>query len=66
MIASWCQKPIRYVGCIFILLSDRIIGNLVAARAIGKTNSPIVWFLENELNCHDDDDDDTFIKVSKL
>ena len=22
-------------------------------RAIGKTNSTIVWFLENELNCHD-------------
>ena len=34
-------------------------------RAIGKTNSTIVWCLENELNCHDDDDD-TFIKVSKL
>ena len=34
-------------------------------RAVGKTNSTIVWCLENELNCHDDDDD-TFIKVSKL
>ena len=34
-------------------------------RAIGKTNGTIVWCLENELNCHDDDDD-TFIKVSKL
>ena len=22
-------------------------------RAIGKTNSTFVWFLENELNCHD-------------
>ena len=32
MIASSCQKPIRYVGCIFILLNDnRVICNLVAA-----------------------------------
>ena len=46
MIASSCQKPITYVGCIFILINDRIIGNLGAAMQlveIGKRNT-IVWF----------------------
>ena len=37
MIASSCQKPIRYVGCIFILLNDnRVICNLVAAVQLAK------------------------------
>ena len=46
MIASSCQKPITYVGCIFILINDRIIGNLGAAMQlveIRKRNT-IVWF----------------------
>ena len=46
MIASSCQKPITYVGCIFILINDRIIGNLGAAMQlveIEKRNT-IVWF----------------------
>ena len=34
MIASSCQKPITYVGCIFILINDRIIGNLGAAMQL--------------------------------
>ena len=29
VIASSCQKPIRYVGCIFILLNDGVIGILL-------------------------------------
>ena len=45
MIASSCQKPIRYVGCIFILLNDnRVICNLVAAVQLAKTNSTIVSY----------------------
>ena len=37
MIASSCQKPVRYVGCIFILLNDnRVICNLVAAVQLAK------------------------------
>ena len=43
---------------------------IFSTQIIFGTNSPIVWVLQNELNCHDDDDDneddDTFIKVSKL
>ena len=45
MMASSCQKPIRYVGCIFILLNDnRVICNLVAAVQLAKTNRPIVSY----------------------
>ena len=37
VIASSCHKPIRYVGCIFILLNDnRVICNLVAAVQLAK------------------------------
>ena len=37
VIASSCRKPIRYaVGCIFILLNDVVIGNLVAALQLEK------------------------------
>ena len=36
MIASSCQKQIRYVGCIFILLNVRVIANLVAAVQLAK------------------------------
>ena len=53
VIASSCQKPIRYVSCIFILLNDGVIGNLVAAVQLAKQIAQLFWFLENELNCHD-------------
>ena len=37
MMASSCQKPIRYVGCIFNLLNDnRVICNLFAAVQLVK------------------------------
>ena len=53
VIASSSQKPIRYVGCIFILLKEGVIGNLVAAVQLAKQIAQLFWFLENELNCHD-------------
>ena len=41
------------MGCIFILLNEGVVGNLVAAVQLGKQIAQLFWFLENELNCHD-------------
>ena len=38
------SKPIRYVGCIFILLNDRVIGNLVAAVQLAKQIAQLSGF----------------------
>ena len=53
VIASSRKKPVKYVGCIFILLKEGVIGNLVAAVQLAKQIAQLFWFLENELNCHD-------------
>ena len=45
VIASSCHKPIRYAGgCIFILLNDRAIGNLVAALQLAKQIAELSGF----------------------
>ena len=44
MIASSCPKQIRYVGCIFTLLNDRVIGNLVAAVQLAKQIAQLSGF----------------------
>ena len=45
MIASSCRKPIRYaVDCIFILLNDGVIGNLVAAVQLAKQIAQLSGF----------------------
>ena len=53
---------------VFYFIKRQSYWQSCSCPAVGKTNIPVVWVLENELNCHDDDDDDdgTFIKVSKL
>ena len=44
MIASTCHMPIRYVGGIFILLNDIVIGNLVAAVQLAKQIAQLSGF----------------------
>ena len=40
-------------GLYFHFIKRRSYWQSCCCRTTGKTNSTIVWFLENELNCHD-------------
>ena len=47
------SKTNQICGLYFHFIKRQSYWQSCCCRAIGKTNSTIVWFLENELNCHD-------------